>query len=337
MRVAINGFGRIGRTFFRQAFGHPGIKIVAINDLTDEATLAYLLTYDTVYGRYEKKVEAAEESDKNYLVVNGQKVLSLTEKDPAKLPWKELDIDVVIESTGVFESEEDARKHIAAGARYVIVSAPSKGNVPHVLIGVNTKDLEKSNVLSNASCTTNAIGPVAQVMVENPGVEKALLATVHGYTASQNLVDGPQKGFVRARAAAQNIVITTTGAAEATAKAVPELTGVFTGVALRVPIIAGSIIDFTFVAKRNVTVEEINSIFERAAKEARWKGILEVTYEPLVSSDILKTTAAAIVDLNHTKVAGGNLVKVFAWYDNEWGYSATLLREVLELGKLIKI
>lgn len=335
MRIAINGFGRIGRTFFRQAFGSANVEIIAINDLTDGETLAYLLRYDTVYGRYEKSVAAKEDGGNKYIVVNGQRVLSLTEKDPAKLPWKKLDIDIVIESTGVFESEEGGKKHIEAGAKYVIISSPATGNVPHVLMGVNTKDLQKSNVISNASCTTNCVGPVAAVMAENPGIEKALLSTVHGYTASQSLVDGPQKGFVRGRAAAQNIVITTTGAAEATAKALPELTGLFTGVALRVPIIAGSIIDFTFVAKRNVTAEEINKIFEDAAKEPRWQGILEATKEPLVSSDILGTTVAAIVDLNHTKVAGGNLVKVFAWYDNEWGYSAMLLKEIMELGKLM--
>ncbi len=336
MKIAINGFGRIGRTFFRQAFGAQNVELVAINDLTDEATLAYLLKYDTVYGRYEKSVEAVEEGGKKYLSVDGKKVLSLTEKDPESLPWKKLGVDVVVESTGVFAFDSGAQKHIRAGAKYVVVSAPAKGNVLHVLIGTNTEDLGKGNIISNASCTTNAAGPVAAVMSENPGVEKALLTTVHGYTSSQGLVDGPNKKLARGRAAAQNIVLTTTGAAEATSKAIPELEGLFTGVALRVPVSAGSVIDFTFVAKRNVTAEEINEIFEKAAKALRWQGVLEVTREPLVSSDILKTTAGAIVDLNHTRVVGGNLVKVFAWYDNEWGYSAMLLREVLEIGKLIK-
>jgi glyceraldehyde 3-phosphate dehydrogenase len=336
MKIAINGFGRIGRTFFRQAFSAKGVDIVAINDLTDEETLAYLLKYDTVYGRYEKSVAAEEGDGKKYLAVDGHKILSLTEREPENLPWKNLGVDVVVESTGVFAFEEGARKHIKAGAKYVVVSAPAKGNVPHVLIGTNTKDLGKGNVISNASCTTNASGPVAAIMSENPGVEKALLTTVHGYTSSQGLVDGPNKKLARGRAAAQNIVLTTTGAAEATAKAIPELEGLFTGVALRVPIAAGSIIDFTFLAKRDTSVEEINEIFIKAAEEERWKGILEVTCEPLVSSDILKTTAGAIVDLNHTRVVGGNLVKVFAWYDNEWGYSAMLLREVLAIGKLLK-
>jgi glyceraldehyde 3-phosphate dehydrogenase len=336
MKIAINGFGRIGRTFFRQAFGHKGIEIVAINDLTDKATLAYLLKYDTVYGRYEKNVEFKEKDGKNYLTVDGQNILSLTEKDPEKLPWGDLGIDIAVESTGVFESEEGGKKHIKAGAKYAVISAPAKGNVPHVLIGVNNKDLNKSNIISNASCTTNCVGPVAAVMFENPGIEKALLTTVHGYTASQGLVDGPSKNLERGRAAAQNIVLTTTGAAEATAKAIPGLEGLFTGVALRVPVLAGSIIDFTFVSKREVTAEEINEIFVKASQEERWKGILEVTCEPLVSSDILKTNAAAIVDLNSTRVVGGNLVKVFAWYDNEWGYSAMLLREIEEIGKLFK-
>jgi len=337
MKIAINGFGRIGRTFFRQAFGYKGIEVTALNDLTDEETLAYLLKYDTVYGRYEKPVETAQELGKKYLVVGGQKVLSLTEKEPENLPWGELGIDVVIESTGVFEDEEGAKKHIKAGAKYVVVSAPAKGNVPHVLIGVNTEDLKKGNVISNASCTTNCAGPVAMVMHENPGIEKALLTTIHGYTASQGLVDGPSKSPARGRAAAQNIVLTSTGAAEATAKAIPRLEGLFTGVAVRVPVPAGSVIDFTFIAKRNVSAQEINEIFEKAAKEERWQGILEVTRDPVVSSDILKTEVAAIVDLPFTRVVGGNLVKVFAWYDNEWGYSAMLLKEVLEVGKMLKL
>lgn len=338
MKIAINGFGRIGRTFFRQAFGEDGIEVPAINDLTDKEMLAYLLKYDTVYGRYEREVRTKQDGDKNYLVVDEKEVVALQEKDPEQLPWGDLGIDVVVESTGVFASHEGAVKHIKAGAKYVVISAPAEGEVevPHVLVGANTEDLKRGNVISNASCTTNCAGPVAAVMLRNPGIEKALLSTVHAYTATQALVDGPNKKADRSRAAAQNIVITTTGAAEATAKALPELQGIFTGVALRVPVPAGSIIDFTFVSKRNVTAEEINEIFEKAASEERWKGVLEVTHESLASSDILKTTAGAIVDLAHTRVVGGNLVKVFAWYDNEWGYSAMLLREVKEIGKLLK-
>lgn len=337
MKIAINGFGRIGRTFFRQAFGEDGIDLVAINDLTDKEMLAYLLRHDTVYGRYERKVETQSDGDKNYIVVDGNKVLVLSEKDPEKLSWLDLGVDIVVESTGVFASGEGANKHINAGAKYVIISAPSEGEmtVPHVLIGTNTSDLKKGNVISNASCTTNCVGPVAAVMLENPGIEKALLSTVHAYTATQALVDGPNKKADRSRAAAQNIILTTTGAAEATAKALPQLEGIFTGVAIRVPVPAGSIIDFTFLAKRNTSAEEINSIFEEASGLERWKGILEVTREPLASSDIVKTTVAAIVDLEHTRVVGGNLVKIFAWYDNEWGYSAMLLREVKEIAKLL--
>ena len=335
MNVAINGFGRIGRTFFRQAFDTKGINIVAINDLTDEETLAYLLRYDTVYGRYEKTVSAG----KSYLEVGGKKVASLTEKDPKKLPWKELKVDMVVESTGVFRVREDARGHITAGAKYVVLSSTAKGedadSVPHVLIGTNTGDLKKDVIVSNASCTTNCVGPVASIMSESPGIEKAFITTIHGYTSSQSLVDAPNKKLSRGRAAAQNMVLTTTGAADATAKAIPGLSGIFDGVALRVPVAAGSVIDFTFLAKKDVTVEEINSSFEKAAASPQWKGILEVTYDPIVSSDVIKTTASAIVDLANTKVTGGNLVKVFAWYDNEWGYSATLLREVQEVGKLL--
>jgi glyceraldehyde 3-phosphate dehydrogenase len=331
MKIAINGFGRIGRTFFRQAFGEEGIDIVAINDLSPLDNLVYLLKYDSVYRRYDRSVEV----ESGALVVDGKKIETLSEREPENLPWGDMGIDMVVESTGVFASEEGAGKHIKAGAKYALISAPAKGNVPHVLVGTNSDDVKKGNVISNASCTTNCTGPVAAVMSENPGVEKALLTTVHGYTASQSIVDGPHKKLERGRAAAQNIVLTSTGAAEATAKAIPALEGLFTGVAVRVPVSAGSVIDFTFVAKRDTTVEEINEIFANAAEEERWKGILGVTREPLVSSDILQTTTGALVDLEHTRVVGGNLVKVFAWYDNEWGYSAMLLRQAKEIGKLL--
>lgn len=348
MNVAINGFGRIGRTFFRQAFGSHGVNIVAINDLGDLKDLAYLLKYDSVYRRYDKSVETKIEGDpsvagqgKQYLVVNGKEIIVLQQKDPAQLPWKDLGVDVVVESTGFFASEEGGKLHTQAGAKYVVISAPAKGDVPHVLIGTNTQDLKKSVVVSNASCTTNCTGPVASVMYDNPGIEKAILTTVHAYTATQPIVDGPVKNaksdedFAGGRAGAMNIVPHSTGAAEATAKAIPGLEGIFTGVALRVPVPAGSITDFTFLAKRNVTVDEIKDIFRNAAKEERWQGILEVSEEPLVSSDILGTTAGAIVDLEFIRVVDGNLVKVLAWYDNEWGYSAMLLREVVEIGKLL--
>lgn len=335
IRVAINGFGRIGRTFFRQAFGHPELEFVAVNDLTDEENLAYLLRYDTVYGRYEKLVETAEEGEKKYLIVDGKKILSLSEREPENLPWKDLDIDVVVESTGFFASDEGSQKHIKAGAKKVVITAPAKGAVPHVLIGSNPERIKDNVIISNASCTTNSAGPVAEIMMANPGVEKAVLATVHGYTATQSLVDAPggRGDFRRGRAAAQNIVPSHTGAAEAVAKAIPVFEGIFTGIAIRVPVVSGSLTDFTFIAKRNTSAEEINDIFRKAAKEERWEGILAASDEPLVSSDIIGTEYAAIVDLEFTRVVGGNLVKVLAWYDNEWGYSAMLTRVVVETGR----
>jgi len=335
IKVAINGFGRIGRTFFRQAFGHPDLEFVAINDLTDEENLAYLLKYDTVYGRYDKSVETAEEDGKKYLVVDGKKILSLAEREPENLPWKDLDIDVVVESTGFFASDEGSQKHAKAGAKKVVITAPAKGAVQHVLIGSNPEKIKENVVISNASCTTNCAGPVAEVMMADPGVEKALLTTVHGYTSSQSLVDAPGKkgDFRRGRAAAQNMVPSHTGAAEAVAKAIPVYEGIFTGIAIRVPVVTGSIVDFTFLAKRDTSAEEINDIFKKAANEERWKGILEVSDEPLVSTDIIGREAGAIIDLEFTRVVGGNLVKVLAWYDNEWGYSAMLTKVVVEAGK----
>lgn len=337
IRVAINGFGRIGRTFFRQAFGNPELEFVAINDLTDDENLAYLLRYDTVYGRYDKKVATLEENGKKYLVVDGKKILSLAEREPENLPWENLDVDVVIESTGFFASEEGGQKHIKAGAKRVLISAPAKGNIQHVLMGSNPEKIKNNIIISNASCTTNCVGPVAEVMMENPGVEKALLNTVHAYTSTQGLVDSPGgKGdFRRGRAAAQNIIPSHTGAAEAVAKVNPAFESIFTGIAIRVPTVTGSLVDFTFVAKRNITVEEINNIFKEAAKQDRWKGILEVSEEPLVSTDIIRSECGAIVDLEFTRVVGGNLIKVLAWYDNEWGYSALMTRTLLEIGKTI--
>jgi len=335
VKVAINGFGRIGRTFFRQAFENSELEFVAINDLTDGENLAYLLRYDTTYGRYDKTVETLEEGGKKYLVVDGKKIVSLAERDPENLPWKDLDIDVVIESTGFFASEEGSQKHIKAGAKKVVITAPTKDDVQHVLIGSNPEKIKDNVVISNTSCTTNAAGPVAEVMMNEPGVEKALLTTVHGYTSTQSLIDAPGKkgDFRRGRAAAQNIVPSHTGAAEAVAKVIPAYAGIFTGIAIRVPVITGSLVDFTFLAKRNTSVEEVNDLFKSAAGEDRWEGILAVSEEPLVSSDIAGEEYAAIVDLGFTRVVGGNLVKVLAWYDNEWGYSAMLTRVVVEAGK----
>jgi len=330
-KIAINGFGRIGRIFFRQAYDVPGIEIVAINDLGDPENLAYLLKYDTVYGRFDEPVRV----DGNYLIVGRKKIKLLQEKDPTRLPWKDLKLDIVVESTGVFETFEKARAHITAGAKRVILTAPAEDNDSAlgktVLMGINEGDLETVQLSSNASCTTNSASPVIQILSENPGIKKAILNTVHGITATQSLVDGPTKShdLRRGRAAAHNIVPSTTGAAHAVTRAIKDLEHKFDGIAMRVPVIAGSIADITFVAGRNTSVEEINEILTKAASEKRWKGILKVTDDALVSSDIIGEPYGAIVDLNFTKVIDNDLVKVLSWYDNEAGYVSTLVRHVL--------
>lgn len=332
LRVAINGFGRIGRCFFKAALEKEDLEIVAVNDLTDPENLAYLLRYDTVYGRHDKPV-AVKGSN---LVVDGKKIKVLFEKDPAMLPWKELEVDLVVESTGRFTNQEDAVKHIQAGAKRVVISAPAD-RVTQLLVGVNDKGFEEADlpvVTCNGSCTTNAVAPVAAVMMENPGVVKGMLNTVHAYTATQGLVDGPAtKDYRRGRAAAQNIVPSTTGAAEAVIESLPELKGLFDGIAMRVPVVCGSIADFTFLSKRKTSVSEINGIFKKAAKTKRWEGILKVTEEPLVSADVVADPYASIVDLGLTRVIDGDLVKVLAWYDNEWAYAVTLVEHVLRVGK----
>ena len=346
-RVAINGFGRIGRLFFRQAFDLKDIEIAAVNDLGDIENLAYLLKYDTVYGCYKESVKADKKS--NELIVEGKRIKVLQIKEPRELPWKNLKIDIAIEATGFFESYDKAKAHITAGAKRVIITAPAKDpdgstGSPHggtegktVLMGVNEGELKKTVLTSNGSCTTNAASPVIQIMSENPGIKKAILNTVHGYTATQNLVDGPTKGsdLRRGRAAAQNIVPSTTGAAIAVTRAIPELEGKFDGMAIRVPVLTGSIADITFLSKRKVTVEEINNIFREAAESQRWQGILRVTDEQLVSSDIIGMPYGAIVDLNFTKVIDGDLVKVLSWYDNEFGYVSTLVRHVQNVASFI--
>lgn len=333
-RIAINGFGRIGRIFFRYAFGHQEIDIIAVNDLGTLENMAYLLKYDTVYGHYGKSVE----SKNGGLVVDGKKIKVLQEKDPSKLPWKDLDIDIVVESTGVFESRDKAAPHLDAGAKRVIITAPAKDEItPTSTPNVGEEFLKLDKITSNASCTTNAATPVMAVMGANPGVKKAILNTVHAYTASQGLVDGPDKknDFRRARAAALNIVPSTTGAAIAATKALPSLSGKFDGISLRVPVVCGSIMDFTFVSARPTSAEEINDIFKKAAKEKQWQGILSVSQEPLVSSDIIKNPHGSVIDLAMTRVIDGDLVKIMAWYDNEWGYAAMLLKHVLAVGKLL--
>ncbi|MCW9054572.1 MAG: type I glyceraldehyde-3-phosphate dehydrogenase [Candidatus Pacebacteria bacterium] len=330
-RVAINGFGRIGRAFFKLAEADESFEVAAINDLGDLENLAYLLKYDSAYGISDLNIDTKDGA----LVVDGRKITFMSERDPLNLPWGKMEIDLVLESTGVFTSYEKSRVHLETGAKRVVISAPVKDEPPAgvagatVLIGVNEEKLRVCDISSNASCTTNASSPVIQILDEVVGIEKALLNTVHGYTASQSLVDGPnKKDFRKGRAAAENIIPSTTGAAIAVTKAIPSLEGKFDGIAMRVPIITGSLVDITFVAKREVTTEEINGALARAAGDDQWKRVFSVTKEPIVSSDIVGSPFASIADLSFTRVVGGNLVKVLAWYDNEAGYTHALLEHV---------
>ncbi|MBI3957129.1 MAG: type I glyceraldehyde-3-phosphate dehydrogenase [Candidatus Kerfeldbacteria bacterium] len=334
LRVAINGFGRVGRAAFKIAFERRNVQIVAINDLTDTHSLAHLLKYDTVYGQYAREVKAT----KNALVIEGAKVPVLVEKDPAALPWKKLKVDVVLECTGRFVKDGAARAHVQAGAKRVVVSAPTTGgNVATYLIGVNESKYAGDDVVSNASCTTNCVGPVTRVMVEKFGVKRAAMTTVHSYTAEQNLVDGPppalHRDLRRARAAAQNIVPTTSGAAVSTTEVIPELRGAFDGFALRVPTVCVSISDFTFLIKGKTTAADVNRAFQRAANHPSYQGVLDATDQPLVSSDFIGNPHSAIVDLSLTRVIGGDLVKVVAWYDNEWGYANRLVEMAEMVGR----
>ena len=335
-KVAINGFGRIGRNVFKVLFERDDIEVVAINDLTDNNTLAHLLRYDTNYGAYRHTVEA----DDGSITVNNQKIIILSERDPAQLPWGEHQIDVVVESTGFFVKPEDAKKHIEAGAKKVVISAPAKGDnaddAQTVVLGVNDHSLESAGeILSNASCTTNCVSPVAAVMHAAFGIEKAMMTTVHSYTADQNLQDGPHKDLRRARAAAQNIVPTSTGATIAASKVIPDLQGVFDGMAIRVPTSVVSLSDFTFITKQDTNEEAVKQAFKDACEQPFYQGILQCTDEPLVSSDLKGNSHSAIVDMSLTKVTGGNMVKVVAWYDNEWGYSNRLAELVSDAGKLL--
>lgn len=313
-RIAINGFGRIGRAAFRIINDRDDAEVVAINDLTPKENLEYLLRYDTVYGKQDKATLGGVEF--------------LSEVEPAKLPWKKLNIDVVLECTGVFTKDGAAKAHIEAGAKKVIVSAPTKGendDVQTFLKGVNHDNYLGQNVISNASCTTNCISPVVSIMHKNFTVLKSLMTTVHAYTATQSIVDGPNKDFRKGRAAAANIIPTSTGAAIATTKVIPELQDKFDGISLRVPIPVGSISDMTFLVEKKTTPEEINEAFKKAAQNPFYAGVLEVTEEPIVSSDIVGNPHSAIVDLSFTRVVDGDLVKVLAWYDNEWGYANRLI------------
>lgn len=330
-KVAINGFGRIGRNAFKIAFDRADVDIVAINDLTSTETLAYLLKHDSTYGAYEHMVSF----DDNHLIINGYKIPVTAEKDPKALPWKELGVDVVIESTGRFTKSEDAKMHLTAGAKRVVISGPTKSSdVDTIVLGANDDKLEKStDIVSNASCTTNSLAAVMSIMDEAFGVEKAMLTTVHSYTASQVLQDGPAKDMREARAAAENIVPTTTGAAIAVTLTVPQLKGKFDGMSVRVPTPVVSLSDVTMVLKKDVTKEEINDALEQAIKQPYYQGVLDVSREPLVSSDYIGNSHSGIVDLLLTNVVAGNLAKVVVWYDNEWGYSNRLVEVVADLGK----
>ncbi|NCP17165.1 type I glyceraldehyde-3-phosphate dehydrogenase [Candidatus Kuenenbacteria bacterium CG_4_9_14_3_um_filter_39_14] len=321
-RLAINGFGRVGRAAFKIALNSKNLQVVAINDLTDTKTLAHLLKYDTVYGIYDKKVVY----DAHHLIVNGKNYPVYAIPEPKKLPWKKLGIDVVLECTGRFVKDNDAYAHIKAGAKRVILSAPAKGEgeVETCLLGVNDKNITKQKVISNASCTTNSIGPITALIDKKFKIQKAFLTTVHSYTADQNIVDGPHKDLRRARAAAQNIVPTSTGATIAITKIMPHLAGKFDGIALRVPTICGSLSDLTYIVEKNTDAQTVNQLLKSASQKSL-KGIISYSEEPLVSSDILKTSYSAIVDGLLTKVIDGNLIKIFAWYDNEWGYGSRLV------------
>lgn len=328
-KIAINGFGRIGRNAFKLAFERDDIEVVAINDLTDTKTLAHLLKHDSTYGTYHHDVSY----DDNSIFVAGKQIRVLAEKDPALLPWEEFGVDVVIEATGLFVQPEKARAHINAGAKKVVISAPAKGEgAKFIVLGVNEHELTREDdIISNASCTTNCIAPVMAILEREFGIEKSLMTTVHSYTASQRILDAPAKDLREARSAAENIVPTTTGAAIATAKVIPSLAGKFDGLSVRVPTAVVSLSDITAVLKRNTTKEEINEVFKRAAADPFYQGILTVTEEPLVSTDFKGNSHSSIVDLELTNVVGGNLVKIVAWYDNEWGYSNRLVEIVADV------
>jgi glyceraldehyde 3-phosphate dehydrogenase len=321
--VAINGLGRIGRAALKVLLGADGLDLVAVNDIADADNLAYLLKYDTVYGRYQREVSAVEDA----LVVDGRRISAFAERDPANLPWDDLGVDLVLECTGVFTTAEDLEGHLQAGASYVLLSAPTKSEtVPTVVHGVNRAH-GRPQVISCASCTTNCITPVIEVAHRRLGVERAVMTTVHAYTAGQQLVDGPSKNFRRGRAGAANLVPTSTGAARATTRALPELAGRFDGIAVRAPIAVGSVADIVFVASRPTTTEAVNEAFRQEAATARYERILGVSEDPLVSADIVGDPRAAVIDLDLTRVVDDTLVKVMAWYDNEWGFTHQMIRE----------
>ncbi|MEV4083296.1 type I glyceraldehyde-3-phosphate dehydrogenase [Nonomuraea fuscirosea] len=322
-RVAINGLGRIGRAALKILLDADGLDLVVVNDIADIDNLAYLLKYDSVYGRYHRRVDAVDGA----LLIDDRRIPAFAEHHPAHLPWADFGVDLVLECTGVFKTEDDLKKHLQAGAAYVILSAPTTADgVPTVVHGVNRPDGEPQ-IISCASCTTNCITPVIEVAHRHIGVQRAVMTTIHAYTAGQKLVDGPSKRFRRGRAAAANLVPTSTGAARATTRAVPELAGRFDGIAVRAPIPVGSIADIVFVADRPTTVEEVNDVYRQEAASSRYQGILGVSEDPLVSADIVGDSRAAVIDLDLTRVVDATLVKVMAWYDNEWGFTHQMIRE----------
>ena len=326
IKVAINGFGRIGRAAAKIILNSPDMELVAVNDLADKNTLVFLLTHDSVYRQFDKKISIVNDE----VHIADKKVLFFQEKEPANLPWDALGVDVVIESTGVFLTTDSCRDHLSAGAKKVVISAPAKDETPTYLIGVNADKYKGEDIISNASCTTNCIAPVMKVLNDNFGIKYSMMTTIHSYTADQNLVDAPHKDLRRARSAAVNIVPTTTGAAKAVTKIIKDLDGKFDGLSVRVPTPVVSLSDIVVVTERPASIESVNSALENSSKDTL-KGIIEVSDSPLVSSDLIGNEASSIIDLDLTNVVGGNLVKVIAWYDNEWGYS----KRLVEMAKLI--
>jgi glyceraldehyde 3-phosphate dehydrogenase len=328
-RIAINGLGRIGRAALKIIMDTPQLELVAVNDIVPIKNIVYLLKYDTVYGRYEKTVEGDGEN----LIIAGTSCHYYNEKDPARLPWSSLGVDIVLECTGVFTKKEDLEKHIQAGAKYVILSAPAKSDdIATVVHGVNAVD-GNTQIIACASCTTNCITPVVEIMGRRIGIKKAIMTTVHAYTASQAIVDSQSKRFERGRAGAANFVPTSTGAALATSKALPELSGLFDGIAVRGPVAVGSLADIVLVAERKTSVEEINQIFVEEAASERYREIVGVTEDPIVSSDIIKDPRASVIDLGMTRVVDGDLIKILSWYDNEWGFTNQMVREAQQIAQ----
>jgi len=329
LKVAINGFGRIGRITYRILQSNRNVEVVAINDLTDNTTLAHLLKYDTAHGSFDAKITAGDD----FIKVNSKKITALSERDPSKLPWKKMKVDVVLECTGVFRDTKGASLHLKAGAKKVVISAPAKdADIKTVVLGINDDTIKKSDkILSNASCTTNCLAPAAKVLDDAFGIEHGFINTIHAYTADQNLQDAPHSDLRRARAAAQNIVPTSTGAAKAVGLVLPHLNGKLNGIAMRVPTITGSAVDFTCVLKKNVTKEKVNAAFKKAAAKGNLKGYLQYTEEPIVSSDVIGCSYSSIFDAGMTDVIGGNLVKIVTWYDNEAGYSNRMADLVVKM------